>query len=195
MQHCYQPTMILSDVETVFTLKLIKELCRLLEIIFNFATVKHAWTIGGFERSHLSLKMYLNFYGRSKTRNWRNYVDFAVFVYNTTHHWTVGCSPSARFYEWQPRTALELSFQNRQLKKMTTTYDFHTQNQYDLNERFAYVKDSTLEAYHQYKHYFDRKATAHPLEKHSFCLLLNPKILKRMMQLPNLLENGSRSTE
>ena len=151
MQHCYQPTTILSDVATVFTLKLMKELCRLLEIIFNFATVKHAWTIGGIQRSYLSPKKYLKFHDRNKTGIWRKHVDFAVLVYNTTHHWLVGWSPSVRLYEQQPRTALGLRFQNFQLKRVTTTYDFNTQNQYDSNERFAYVKDSTPEAYHQYK--------------------------------------------
>ena len=168
MQHCYQPTAILSNVATVSTLKLMKELCRLLEVWFNFATVKRAWTIDVIERSHLSLKKYLKVYDRIKTRIWRNHVDFAALAYTTTHHWLVGCSPSVRLYERQPQNALELRFQNRQLKKVTTTYDFNTQNQFDSNERFAYFKDSTPEAYHHYEHYFDRKTTAHPLEKHSF---------------------------
>ena len=139
------------------------------EIKFNFAAVKHVWTIGVIERSLLSLKKYLNVYDRIKTRNWHNHVDSAAFDYNTTHHRTIGCPLSIRFHERQPRIGLELILQILELKNMTTTYDFTTQIQNDLNDRFAHVKDSTLKAYHQYRHYFDGKAAAYPLKKHSLC--------------------------
>ena len=43
-------------------------------------------------------------------------------------------------------------------------YDFTTQIQDDLNERFSEVRDSTLRAYYQYRQYFDRKVAAHPLK-------------------------------
>ena len=78
---------------------------------------------------------------------------------------------------------------------MITLYDLTTQVQDDLNERFAYVKDSTLKAYHQ----IDIISIKKPLRIHRkntvFVYYLIQKWLKPMMHYPNLLKNGSRSTE
>ena len=71
---------------------------------------------------------------------------------------------------------------------MTTLYDFTTQIQDDWNERFSEVRDSTLRAYYQYRQYYDRKAAAHPLKKLSFCLLLNPKLVKSTDQMGKSLQ-------
>ena len=60
---------------------------------------------------------------------------------------------------------------------MITLYDLTTQVQDDLNERFAYVKDSTLKAYHQ----IDIISIEKPLRihrKNSFRILLNPKVVE-----------------
>ena len=154
-----------------------KELYKLLEVKLSFASVEHAQVIGVIECSHSSMTNYLNLYDQNETRNWHKDVDSAVsFSCNISK--TVGSSPSLLFHERQPRTPSDLRFQNRELKGMTIVYDFTTQVQDDLNKRFAYVKDSILKAYHQCRHHFDQKTVAHPLKKDSFCLLLNPKIVK-----------------
>ena len=188
MKHSYLPTTILSDLGTNFTSKLMKEMCQLLEIKLVFATVKHPQTMGVIERSHSGLKNHLKLYDQSATNNWHKHVDSAVFVHNTSFHRTIGCTPSLLFHGRQPRTALDLRFQNKELKKMTTMYDFTTQIQDDLNERFSEVRDSTLRAYYQYRQYYDRKAAAHPLQKLSFCLLLNPKLVKSTDQMGKSLQ-------
>ena len=56
MQHSYLPTTILCDLGTVFTSKMMQELCSLLEIKLKFATVKNPQTIGAIERSHATVK-------------------------------------------------------------------------------------------------------------------------------------------
>ena len=144
--------------------------------------------MGVIERSHSGLKNHLKLYDQSATNNWHKHVDSAVFVHNTSFHRTIGCTPSLLFHGRQPRTASDLRFQNKELKKMTTLYDFTTQIQDDLNERFSEVRDSTLRAYYQYRQYYDRKAAAHPLKKLSFCLLLNPKPVKSTDQMEKSLQ-------
>ena len=52
MQHSYLPITILCDLGTVFTSKMMQELCSLLETNLKFAIVKHPQTIGAIERSH-----------------------------------------------------------------------------------------------------------------------------------------------
>ena len=62
-------------------------------------------------------------------------------------------------------------------------YDSTIQIQDDFYEGFSKVRDSTLRAYYQYRQYYDRKAAALPLKKLSFCLLLNPKLVKLNYQM------------
>ena len=163
-------------------------MCQLLEIKLVFATVKHPQTMGVIERSHSGWKNLLKMYDQSATNNWHKHVDSAAFVHNTSFHRTIGCTLSLLFHGRQPRTASDLRFQNEELKKMTTMYDFTTQIHDDFYEHFSKVRDSTLRAYYQYRQYHDRKAAAHPLKKLSFSLFLNPKLVKLNDQMGKSLQ-------
>ena len=48
-----------------------------------------------------------------------------------------------------------------------------------MKQKFAETKSKLIDAYHQYRNYYDTKAEAKPLELHSFCLLLNPKLMNQ----------------
>ena len=54
--------------------------------------------------------------------------------------------------------------------------DFVTELQDAMLTKFAENKIRLLEAYQRYRSYYDRKASAKPLQIHSHCLLLNPKL-------------------
>ena len=45
-----------------------------------------------------------------------------------------------------------------------------------MNEVFSAARDATITAYNKYRHFYDRKASASPLKKLQYCLLLNPKL-------------------
>ena len=45
-----------------------------------------------------------------------------------------------------------------------------------MNEVFSAARDATISSYNKYRHFYDRKASALPLKKHQYCLLLNPKL-------------------
>ena len=55
-RHSYLPKTILTDLWTVFTGNLIKNLSKTLGVRLKHATLKHAQTIGLLERSHASFK-------------------------------------------------------------------------------------------------------------------------------------------
>ena len=176
MRTTYLPKIILSDMGTAFTAKIMQELCKLLENNLNYATIKHPQTVGSIERTHASLKQYLGIYENHIKRDWHAYVDLAVFVHNTSYHATIGCTPTFLFHGRQPITPLDLRFNNKLLQTLETQYDFTSTGQDKMNEVFSAARDATITAYNKYRHFYDRKASAAPLKKHSYCLLLNPKL-------------------
>ena len=62
MRASYIPKVVVSDMGTAFTARVMTELSRLLEIQLEYATVKHPQTVGSVERCHASLKQYLGIY-------------------------------------------------------------------------------------------------------------------------------------
>ena len=48
-----------------------------------------------------------------------------------------------------------------------------------LLEKFSHTKSRLLDAYHKYRTYYDKKASAKPLVQNQYCLLLNPSLLTR----------------
>ena len=93
MRHSYIPKLILTDLGTVFTSDLFKELTQLLQVELRHASLKHAQTIGLLERSHSALKRVLKIHDNgesSGSHNWFKYVDTAVFVHNTSYHTAIG---------------------------------------------------------------------------------------------------------
>jgi hypothetical protein len=91
-RHSYIPTILLTDLGSVFISKMFHELTALIEIKLQHASVKHAHTLGDIERSHSALKKVLKIYENPAQTNWYKYVDFAVFVHNTSFHTSIGCT-------------------------------------------------------------------------------------------------------
>ena len=176
MRSAYIPKVVLSDMSTAFTSRVMTELSRLLEIKLEYATVKHPQTVGSVERSHASLKQYLGIYENKSKRDWHQYVDPAVFVHNTAYHALIGCTPTFLFHGRQPHSQLDLRFDKKLLQTLETRYEFTSTLQDKMNEVFSLARDATITAYNKYRHFYDQKASAAPLKKHSFCLLLNPNL-------------------
>lgn len=175
MKHSYIPTTILTDMGTVFTSALFKELSTLLEIQLDHATLKHAQTIGLLERSHAPLKTHLKIYGGNMPNNWHTHVAYATFCHNTTFHSAIKCTPSSLFHGREPFGPLDLRFNNRQMKTLEPNFDTTAELQDNVRQMHARNKTCIIEAYHKYRQYYDRKAHAKPLQRHSYCLMLNPK--------------------
>ena len=175
-RHSYLPKTILTDLGTVFTGNLIKNLSKTLGVKLKHATLKHAQTIGLLERSHASFKRALKVNENQLSSDWYNYVDVAVFAHNTTYHKAIGCPPSLLFHGREPYTSVDLRFNTSRQTLPNNHYDYISKLHSRMSELFVAARQNMVTSYHQNRKYYDRKCAASPLELHSYCLLLDPKV-------------------
>ena len=109
-QNCYIPDTTLSDLGSVFTSKMFKELTVILQIQLSQATLKHPQTIGHLERSHAVLKKILKLNINSLGVIWHNQIEIAGFALNTSFNSESSCTPPLLFHGRQPMSALERRF-------------------------------------------------------------------------------------
>ena len=109
-RHAYLPKTILTDLGTVFTANLIRNLTKMLGIQLKHATLKHPQTIGLLKRSHASFKRALKENENQLSSDWYNYVDVATFAHNTTYHKAIGCPPSLFLHGREPHFSVDLRF-------------------------------------------------------------------------------------
>ena len=170
MRNSYIPKTVLSDMGTDFTVKVMTEFSKLLEIIVQYATVKHPQTVGSVERTHASLKQYLGIYERKLKKDWHTYVDLATFVHNTSYHVSIGCTPTYLFHGREPVKPLDVRFNLKTIQNLETRYEFISSMQDRMNVVFSAARDATITAYNKYRTFYDRKANASQLSKHRYCL-------------------------
>ena len=175
LRHAYIPRMIICDLGTAFTSTLMTALTAQLEVQLKYCTLKHAQSIGLVERSHGPLKHILKLNSNESFTNWHKYLDFAVFIHNTTYNPSIGCTPSDLFHGRPPITPLDLRFQNAKMRTAPANFEVLRELQDAATASFERAKESMIAAYHNYRQYYDRKANATPLDLHSYCLILEPK--------------------
>ena len=178
MRHSYLPKVILSDLGTAFTSNLLAELAQLLQVRLKHATLKHAQTIGLLERSHAALKRVLKVNENEWSSDWNKYVDIGCFVHNTSYHSAIQCTPSLLFHGREPITPINLRFQTSTKSVPSNNYHYITTLHSKVSELFSSARENVVRSYQKYEAYYDRKCAATPLEVHSYCLLLDPKITK-----------------
>ena len=168
MRTSYVTTTILSDMGTAFTARLMKELCQILEIDIECASVKHQHTIGSLERTHASLKQYHGIYENHIKLHWHNYVDSAVFVHKTSYASSIGYTPTFVFQGRYPIIPLDLRLNNEVMQKLETRYEVTRYSPDRIKEVFSLARDATISAYNKYRHFYDRKTLASLLKKTPF---------------------------
>ena len=89
----YLPTTLIAGKSTAFESHAIKEVTGILGITLKHAIAKHAQLIGMRERSHALSKQALEIETGERLSLWNKYVSFAVFIYNTSYHTSIGCEP------------------------------------------------------------------------------------------------------
>lgn len=77
---------ILSDQGREFTSATFKEFNKLMSISHKLASPYHPQTNGAVERTHLTLKDYFKCYVSKNNDDWDEYLNFAVYSYNTHIH-------------------------------------------------------------------------------------------------------------
>ena len=100
------------------------ELTKLLEINMSHASLKHPQTIAVVERSHAALTRFLKFNSNPTLTNWHRYLPLATFMHKTSHHTSIGCSPTVLFHGREPIKPLGLRFYSTCIQKSAFKYNF-----------------------------------------------------------------------
>jgi transposase InsO family protein len=94
LQHVFKnyglPQKIISDRDTRFTGKFMRELCRILGIQQNMSTAYHPRTNGQSERSNQWIEQFFRFYIDEDQKNWASYLPLAEFVHNSWRNESTG---------------------------------------------------------------------------------------------------------
>ena len=155
------------------------ELTKLHEIQLEHASLKHPQTVGVVERSHSALKRILKLITNEQWNDWFKYVQLATFIHNTSYHSAIGCSPTVLFHGREPMKPLDLRFNNTLIERFSPNSEYVIVLQDAMHKKFSEIKFKLTETYNKYRACYDSKAEAKPLALFSYCLLLNPKLMRQ----------------
>ena len=108
-KHFGLPMKVISDRDTHFTSKFVKELCQRLGISQNISMVYHPHTDGQSERTNQWLEQYLWFWTNHKQTNWTAYLPVAEFAHNTWYNATTKTSPFRLLMGYEPHATWEIT--------------------------------------------------------------------------------------
>lgn len=148
------PEVILSDLGSNLVSNVLKNMCEILRIKQEFATVTRQETVGSVERFHRYLGDYLRIFVENDKDNWDTYLPFATYVMNTKKNESTGYSPHFLVYGWSTDYPMTLK------SKPSPVYDYENYILVMKNRmRTAHdiAKKYNLECKQINKHYYDKK--------------------------------------
>ena len=101
------PTGIVSDRGSQFTLQVMKDICKRLEIQPRLFTTYHPQTDGQTERINQDLQQYLHIFTSEKQNEWVSWLPLAQFSYNTKKQLSTEKSPFEVTRSYQPKMGFE----------------------------------------------------------------------------------------
>ena len=159
-------------------------------IKINHATLKHAQTLEMVERNHQKLKQILKIIAAADKLHWDHKVNLAIMAQKATYHQALICTPTETLFRPLLYNALDPKFseplqKNRTQIQLQTLFD-------EVNQKYKDTRAHVFEAFHKYKNYYDRNASAQPLEVVDYVFLLNLKYQTKSdkTQFKTLLQNG-----
>ena len=162
------PRRLMSDQASEFTGQVISELCDLLGITKIRALPYHPQTNGAIERVHQTLRRMIAKMDPEKRAKWPSHLGPILIAYTVTRSLMTGYSPYFLMFGRRPRLPVDLLFPTVRRDENTQTTDEYVTSLYDkLKLALASVRDTTIEAQRQKRHY-DCKAGAvelHPGDK------------------------------
>lgn len=164
------PKSILSDQGSDFMSQLMKDLTNLFKTKHISTTPYHPQSNGALERSHLTLKDYLKHYIKVEQNDWDEYVQFAMFSYNTAVHKSTKHTP----YELLFGRLAYLPSSITQDPKFHYTYDDYIKSlQNKLNHSFKVARDNLIESKVKSKTYHDSKTNSVTFKANDLVWLIN----------------------
>lgn len=148
------PRSILSDQGTDFMSELIKHLINLLKTKHLISSPYHPQTNGALERSHLTLKDYLKHYIKPDQTDWDEYIQFAMFSYNSSIHSSTNFTPYELLFGHKAYLPTSIT----QEPKFHYTYDDYIKSlQSKMNISFKIARENLINSKHRSKKYYDKK--------------------------------------
>ena len=147
------PKTLLTDQGTNFLSELFKNVCKLFKIKKIQTSSYHPQTNGGLERSHRSLGDYIRNYASQNPDTWDEWIDFAVFCYNTTPHTATKHTPFELLFGFKPIIPSALT------KTVDIVYnydDYLIELKNKLQKSYEIARNNIYKAKEVSKNYYDK---------------------------------------
>ena len=166
------PKAILTDQGTNFTSLIMKRFARYFKIKQCRTTAFHPQSNGSLERSHHVLTEYLKHYIENEC-DWDNWLEHAMFSYNTSVHEGTKFTPYELVYGRAARLPSQL-----EPNDSIETYDDYVSELVDkLSELRKLAVSNLVNAKDRYKYYYDKKLKIQDYKVGDFVYLL--KMIKK----------------
>lgn len=164
------PKAILTDQGSNFTSSMMKKFAKYFKIKQYCTSAFHPQSNGSLERSHHVLTEYLKHY-ISDERDWDNWLEHAMFSYNTSVHEGTKFTPYELVFGKTARLPSEIKIDDA-----VETYDDYVNELIDKLTDLRKLAVSNLgSAKNRYKHYYDRKLKTQAYKIGEFIYLLKVK--------------------
>lgn len=132
-----------------------KETAKLFKIKRIRTTAYHPQTNGGLERSHMTLADYLKHFVNENQTNWDDWVDFAMFSYNTSTHTSTKYTPYELVFGHSP----ELPTSITKPAEFKYTYDDYIDDlTLKLRRSHELARNNLLKSEDTNKSYYDKNS-------------------------------------
>lgn len=147
------PKIILSDQGTNFLSQLLKEVAKRFKIRQVKTTAYHPQTNGSLERTHIVLVEFLTIFANSDYE-WDNWVELAMFSYNTSKHESTGKTPFELIFGKIALTPS--SFALPKVTNLQTYDDYYIKLATRLHNLRQEARENLIRAKEKSKFYYDK---------------------------------------
>ncbi|CAC5366081.1 unnamed protein product [Mytilus coruscus] len=134
------PMQLHSDQGRQYESLLFQELCKLMEVKKTRTTPLHPRSDGMVERMNKTINDMLSKYIKPHQRDWDEYLDYLMMVYNSTPHQSTGFTPHHLVYGEEMRMPLDLlteKLENNEENRLATEYAVTLEDNLRKAQRFA----------------------------------------------------------
>lgn len=164
------PLSIHTDQGKDFCSNLLKEVSKLFKIKQIQSTAYHPESLGALERSHSTLADYLKHYIDEEQATWDEWIDFAMFSYNTTTHSSTKFTPHELMFGAEPTLPSAL----RKPPEFKYTYDNYVDElTLKLQKSRQIARENAIKSKERNKIYYDKRITSTNFKKGDNVYLLN----------------------
>lgn len=149
-----KPDIIVTDQGRDFTSKLFSQIAKLFKIRHINCTAYHPESNAALERSHATLADYLKHYIKADQSDWDEWLDFAMFSYNTTNHTSTKFTPYELIFGYTPNLPSSII---RPVELKYTYEDYLDNLTLKLRKSHELAKTNLLESKVVSKKYYDQK--------------------------------------